>query len=162
MAPNPKRTGVVFGIENDVPQGVEARPNGASTTSGSAPAPCAGPERPARAASTIMTMEDIRLEGQAGRLGTVMTAVVVDGPAARNIACRRTSKSRRPSKRRGQLATVFADIPFGLPNEPTPVGGGSGASRAFSVQGYGLMSWYDLFTSRSVVGVGNVCRSTTS
>ena len=28
----------------------------------------------------IMTMEDIRLEGRAGRLGTVMTAVVVDGP----------------------------------------------------------------------------------
>ena len=28
----------------------------------------------------IMTMEDIRLEGRAGRLGKVMTAVVVDGP----------------------------------------------------------------------------------
>jgi len=27
-----------------------------------------------------MTMEDIRLEGRAGQLGAVMTAVVVDGP----------------------------------------------------------------------------------
>ncbi len=42
-----------------------------SRTSSGATCPCCG---------TIMTMEDIRLEGRAGRLGAVMTAVVVDGP----------------------------------------------------------------------------------
>jgi adenine-specific DNA methylase len=35
-----------------------------------------------------------------------------------------------------------------IPNEPTPVGGGSGAGRAFSVQKYGMNEWGDLFTSR--------------
>jgi hypothetical protein len=44
---------------------------GAGTMSRSgASCPCCG---------SIMTMEDIRLEGRAGRLGAVMTAVVVDG-----------------------------------------------------------------------------------
>ena len=35
-----------------------------------------------------------------------------------------------------------------VPDEPTPVGGGSGAGRAFSVQRYGMMQWGDLFTAR--------------
>jgi putative DNA methylase len=35
-----------------------------------------------------------------------------------------------------------------IPDEPTPVGGGSGAGRAFSVQKYGMMRWGDLFTAR--------------
>jgi putative DNA methylase len=42
-------------------------------------------------------------------------------------------------------------LPNGLsliPDEPTPAGGGSGASRAFSVQKYGMMTFGDLFTAR--------------
>lgn len=35
-----------------------------------------------------------------------------------------------------------------MPDEPTPVGGGRGAGRAFSVQKYGMMTFGDLFTSR--------------
>lgn len=35
-----------------------------------------------------------------------------------------------------------------VPNEPTPVGGGSGAGRAFSVRRYGMFQWGDLFTAR--------------
>ncbi|MCY3958692.1 MAG: DUF1156 domain-containing protein [Chloroflexi bacterium] len=35
-----------------------------------------------------------------------------------------------------------------VPDEPTPVGGGSGAGRAFSVQRYGMFQWGDLFTAR--------------
>ena len=35
-----------------------------------------------------------------------------------------------------------------VPDEPTPIGGGSGASRAFSVRRYGMSEWGDLFTSR--------------
>ena len=35
-----------------------------------------------------------------------------------------------------------------VPDEPTPVGGGSGAGRAFSVQRYGMRQWGDLFTAR--------------
>ena len=42
-------------------------------------------------------------------------------------------------------------LPNGLsavPDEPTPIGGGSGAGRAFSIQRYGMMRWGDLFTAR--------------
>jgi putative DNA methylase len=35
-----------------------------------------------------------------------------------------------------------------VPDEPTPLGGGSGAERAFSVRGYGLTRWGDLFNAR--------------
>lgn len=40
-----------------------------------------------------------------------------------------------------------------VPNEDTPRGGGSGASRAFSVQKYGMMSWGDLFTARQTIAL---------
>jgi len=43
-----------------------------------------------------------------------------------------------------------------VPDEPTPVGGGSGAGRAFSVQRYGMLQWGDLFTARQKVALGTV------
>ena len=81
----------------------------------------------------IMTMRDIRLEGKAARLGAVMTAVVVDGvkgkeyrlPTAHEIEVAQVSEER--------LQVLYADIPFGLPEEPLPSKAGIGASRAFSV-----------------------------
>ena len=48
-----------------------------------------------------------------------------------------------------------------VPDEPTPVGGGSGAGRAFSVQRYGMLQWGDLFTARqkvALVGLLDVVR----
>ena len=52
-------------------------------------------------------------------------------------------------------AAVFAAqqavrrLPRGaVPNEPTPIGGGSGAGRAFSVQKYGIKAFSDLFSDR--------------
>ena len=49
-----------------------------------------------------------------------------------------------------------------VPDEPTPVGGGSGAGRAFSVQRYGMLQWGDLFTARqkvALVALGNASDS---
>jgi adenine-specific DNA methylase len=40
-----------------------------------------------------------------------------------------------------------------VPDEPTPVGGGSGAGRAFNVQNYGMLEWGDLFTARQKVAL---------
>ena len=80
MEPKGDQTGVVFGVQSDVPHnGGNAaqrrehdRSIGAGTMSRTgATCPCCG---------AITTMEDIRFEGRAGRLGAVMTAVVVDGP----------------------------------------------------------------------------------
>jgi len=52
-----------------------------------------------------------------------------------------------------------------VPDEATPVGGGSGAGRAFSVHKYGMDTWGDLFTSRQKLALstlGNSCRSINS
>jgi len=107
-----------------------------------------------------MTTEDIRLEGQAGRLGAVMTAVVMDGPNSREYRVPTELEIHMAAESEKELSTIYTDIPFGLPNEPTPAGGGSGAGRAFSVQGYGMMTWKDLFTSRQLLSLGSFTRST--
>jgi len=45
-----------------------------------------------------------------------------------------------------------------LPDEPTPVGGGRGAGRAFSVHAYGMTRWADVFTARQLLSVSCLCR----
>jgi len=44
-----------------------------------------------------------------------------------------------------------------FPDEPTPLGGGSGAGRAFSVRKYGMTQWSDLFTSRQALTIWTIC-----
>lgn len=160
MKPKADGTGVTFGIDSDVSvQGGNAAQRrehdkriGTGTMSrAGAKCPCC---------SAIMTMQDIRLEGKAGRLGTIATAVVTESqtskayrlPTSHEIAC--------ASRAESAIEKVFADIPFGLPTEPTPAGGGSGAGRAFSIQGYGLMQWCDLFTSRQTQCLGVILGKT--
>ena len=95
MERNADGTGVVFGVESEVSQNggntaqrrEHDRRIGAGTMSRTgAKCPCCG---------AIMTMEDVRLEGRAGRLGAVMTAVVADGQKeARNTVYRRNMSVR--------------------------------------------------------------------
>lgn len=49
-------------------------------------------------------------------------------------------------KKRDELMDQWGIDP--VPDEPTPLGKGSGAERAFSVRNYGLDSWGDLFNAR--------------
>ncbi len=157
MKPNEEQTGVIFGVQTDVPQNggnaAQRRENdkrvGAGTMSRTgATCPCCG---------AIMTMEDIRLEGRAGRLAATMTAVVVDGPKGKD----KGKEYRLPTNHERavaevaeeQLQALYADIPFGLPEEQTPKAG-IGASRAFSVDGYGFDTWRKLFTNRQLLAVG--------
>jgi putative DNA methylase len=150
---------VRFSIQADVPtQGKTAAERaahdkriGAGTMSRSgATCPCCG---------MVMTTEDIRLEGQAGRLGAVMTTVVVDGDNGKEYRLPTAEEIERASEALAELPSLFADIPFGLPEEPTPKGG-SGASRAFSVDGYGFDQWYKLFTPRQLLALGTFVKHT--
>ena len=120
MAPNAESTGVVFGVEVDVPRG-EGNPArrrehdrrvGAGTMSRS------GVQCPL--CQAIMTMQDLRLDGRAGRLGEVMTAVVVDGPQGKEYRLPTELELQAARVEQADLDTLYADIPFGLPNEPTP------------------------------------------
>ena len=51
------------------------------------------------------------------------------------------------------LNETYSRIPFRLPTEPTPKAG-LGASRAFSVDGYGIDEWRKLFTTRQLLAIG--------
>jgi adenine-specific DNA methylase len=153
MAPNDARDGVVFSVRSGVPL-----PSGTITVRNASDKALAGGTMSRTGVKcpccpAVMTMEDLRYEGRNGHLGAVLTAVVVDGPNGKEY--------RRPTQHELDVAEVapqdidaaYADIPFGLPTEPTPKGGG-GAARAFSVGGYGLLKWADLFTSRQLLALG--------
>lgn len=157
MEPNADKNGVSFGVQNNVPltggNAAQRRENdkrisvGTMSRSGAA-CPCCG---------AIQTMEDIRLEGRAGRLGAVMTAVVVEG--YKNKEYRSPTEHETTVARDAESDTnaLFREIPFGLPDEATPKGGG-GAARAFSVDGYGLDRWWKLFNARQLLCLGTLVR----
>lgn len=159
MAPDPGKTGVVFGVENDVPvvgtNPAQRREHdkriGAGTMSRSgAKCPCC---------DSMLTMEDIRLEGRAGRLSAVMTSVVVNGDEGKRYRLPTEEEIRTAAEAEKEIDSVFGEVPFGLPNEPTPRGG-SGASRAFSVDGYGFDRWHKLFTPRQLLALGTFVKHT--
>ena len=117
MNPDPGGSGVVFGVQPGIPQNGgntaqrrehDKRIGGGTMSRTGATCPCCG---------AIMTMSDIRLEGRADRLGAVMTDMVVDGlkgkkyrlPAAHEIEVAQVTEER--------LQTLYADIPFGLPEQ---------------------------------------------
>jgi len=150
IEPKDDESGVEFGIERGVPKGVDrSLTNGTMSRSG-ATCPCCG---------TVMTKGDIRQEGQAGRIGSTMTAVIMGGQNGKEYRLP-TEEERIASKETSEkLEDVFNDIPFGLPEEETPEGG-KGASRAFSVRRYGLNQWKDLFTSRQLTALGTLVKYT--
>lgn len=157
IEPNAGRTGAVFGIQDEVPvkggNAAQRREHdkriGAGTMSRAGTwCPCC--QKPGQ---VIMTMEDIRLEGRAGRLGASMTAVVVDGQKGKEYRLPTEQEIHTAREADEAIPDLFTQIPFGLPEEPTPKSGG-GASRAFSVDGYGLDQWKKLFTSRQLLALG--------
>ena len=123
--------------------------------------PCSG-----RPGLIALTMDDLRRQGQQGLLGTQMTAVVVD--AGTSNGKRTFKRYRLPTDEElnaarveiEDLEEVFSDVPFGIPDEPTPAGGGSGASRAFSLHNYGMKKWRDLFTPRQLLALGTFVKHT--
>ena len=153
MVPNADHTAVIFDIELNVPVvgGNAAQKRAHDKQIGQGTMSRSGAQCPL--CGTIMTMEDIRLEGRAGRLGTVMTAVVVDGAKGKEYRLPMSEEIHMAEAAADELERVYADIPFGIPDEPTPKGG-SGASRAFSVDGYGFDKWSKLFTPRQLLAMG--------
>lgn len=119
--------------------------------------PCSG-----RPGVIALRMEDIRRQAQQGLLGTQMTVVVFEG----RIGKKTFKEYRLPVEAEITAAKVeqedmeaaFADVPYGLPTEPTPMGGGSGAARAFSLRRYALKEWHDLFSDRQLVALATMVK----
>ncbi|MEW6380196.1 MAG: DUF1156 domain-containing protein [bacterium] len=157
MEPNADQTGVVFGVETDVPTGegsaAQKREHdkqiGAGTMTGSG-------ARCLCCKAAIMTMEDIRLEGKAGRLGAIMTAVVVDGAKGKEYRIPTGEEIRLAAEAENEVERVFAEIPYGLPKEPLP----GKEALGFRVPLYGLDQWYKLFTPRQLLALGTFVKHT--
>lgn len=156
MEPNADMTGVVFGVENNVPiaggNAAQRRAHdkhiGAGTMSRSgAQCPCC---------PAIMEMGDIRFEGQAGRLGAMLTAVAVSSSDGKEYRLPTSYEISCAEEARNCLNTIFEEIPFGLPQEPLP----SKEALGFRVPLYGLDQWHKLFTPRQLIAIGIFIRQT--
>lgn len=156
MEPNRDGTGVIFEIKINVPakggNTAQRREHdkrlGAGTMSRSgAKCPCCG---------TIMTMEDIRLEGKAGRLHSQITAVVVDGQKGKEYRLPTEYEIHIALEADTAIRAVFSQIPFGLPEEPLP----SKEALGFRVPLYGFDQWKKLFTPRQLLTLGTFVKWT--
>jgi len=156
MGPNADKTGVIFGVPADVPPAkgnvaqrkeYDKRIGGGTMSSSGVICPCCG---------TIMKMEDIRLEGLAERLGTAMTAVVVDGQHGKEYRLPTEDENRLATEAEKELARVFSEFPFGLPEEPLP----AKETLGFRVPLYGFDKWCKLFTSRQLLALGTLVKYT--
>ena len=162
LTPKPDRSGIDFGVETDVPRvggnAAQRREHdkrlGAGTMSRSgARCPCCK--------TTIMSTEDIRLEGQDGRLGATMIAVVVSGARGKEYRLPEEAEIVGAEVPKEELEALYERIPFGLPTEaicaerPSPnARGASGLPR------YGLHQWRDVFSDRQILALGSFAHET--
>jgi len=144
MEPNADRTGLVYGIENNAPakggNAAQKREHdkrlGAGTMSSTGTkCPCCG---------TIMTMEDLRVEGKAHRLGFQMTAVAVEGQKTKEQRLPTDAEQRAPRFDSKDLEEGFRGVPHGPLNEPMP----NEDALGMRAPKYGLDSWSMMFTPR--------------
>ena len=85
-----------------------------------------------------------------------MTAVVVDGPRGKEYRLPTEHERATAEVTEDQLRAVFADIPFGLPEEPLA----SKEALGFRVPLYGFDTWRKLFTNRQLFALGVLVRAT--
>ena len=159
LMPREDGSGVEFGIETEVPRAGgnaaqrrehDRRLGAGSMSRSGARCPCC---------PTIMGLEDIRIEGQAGRLSTTMIAVVVNGTNGKEYRPAQAEELVAADVSQEDLDTLYSGIPFGLPIEaicaerPSPNSrGASGLPR------YGILSWKETFTDRQLLALGNFVR----
>jgi len=150
MEPKEDKAGVMFGIENDVPPkgGNAAQRREHDKRLGAGTMSRAGAKCPCCPA--IMTMEDMRVEGKAGRLGSVMTAVVVDTPSGKAYRLPTDYELSVATLDEEQIEAAFTGVPFGVPDEPTPKPGALG----MRVPLYGFDQWRKLFSPRQLMALG--------
>jgi len=157
MTPKPDKTGVIFGVRTDVPEEghnaaqrreADRRVAAGTMTRAGVTCPCCK--------ESIMTMQDLRLEGRAGRIGVVNTVVVVDGskdkeyrlPLSHELDCARRSEEA--------VKAVFAELPYGMPDEPMP----SKETLGFRAPLYGFTTWGSIFTKRQLLALGTFAKWT--
>lgn len=157
MDPNGDRTCVVFDVETNVPaRGAnnaakrehDKRIAAGTMTRSGVTCPCCG--------LPSMTMDDIRLEGRAGRLGTQMTAVMIEGPESREYRCPTPDERNVVADLSATLNRIYHDIPNGQVSEPLK----PESTRSISCDLYGIDSFGKVFTPRQQAALGQLVRIT--
>jgi len=155
MEPNPDNTGVVFGIETNVPakggNTAQRREHdkriGAGTMSKSgAKCPCC---------SATMTKKDLQVEGRADNIGLNMTAVIVEGRVTKEYRLPTAFEHQIASEASEGLSCVFEDLPGGIPDEPLQ----PNAKGDTWCIGYGKDIFRKLFTERQLLCLGTFART---
>ena len=146
---------IIFGVQDDVPRngGNAAQRREHDKRVGAGTMSRTGAACPS--CESIMTMEDIRYEGRNGRLGAVMTAVVVDGQKGKEYRLPADHERAAAEVTDKRLRALYSDIPFGLPEEPLP----SKEALGFRVPLYGFDTWCKLFTDRQLLALGEFVRA---
>jgi putative DNA methylase len=156
MEPNVDRTGVVFGVREDVPPAkgnatqrkeYDKHLGGGTMSRSGVTCPCC---------STVMTKEDIQQEGLKGRLSAVMTAIVVDGPNGKEYRLPTSEEIRLAAEAENELNQVFDQIPFGLPDEPLTL---DAKGNTWCIL-YGVNTFQKLFTPRQLLALGSFVKHT--
>ncbi|MBE7503146.1 MAG: DUF1156 domain-containing protein [Verrucomicrobiales bacterium] len=156
LRPKEDRTGVAFGIQQDVPKvggnAAQRREHDKRISAGTMSR--TGARCPVH--GNIIEMDVIRDEGKRGRLGMVLTAVALDGQTGKEF--------RLPTQFEIEIATgaertverVFEEVPFGVPHEALP----SKEALGFRVPLYGIDEWHKLYTRRQLLALGVFVKAT--
>lgn len=162
MQPNAERTGAVFGID------AEAKAQGGNAAQkreydkklGAGTMSRAGAKCPMPNCGTVMTPEDLRLEGRAGRFAAVITAVVVDSPMSKEYRLPTAYEIELAELAEREKDAAFKDVPYGLPTEPIPDGASrQGGGSPFTTPLYGLDEWQKLFNGRQAIALAELVKA---
>lgn len=148
MEPNTDKTGVVFGVEEDVPtkggnaaQRREHDRRLAAGTMSRAGAWCPCCQKPGQ---VIMTMEDIRLEGKSGRLDATLTAVVAQAPGCRHYRLPTNHEVAVAEIDHALILARMNRLPHGSIEEALE----PASHRSISCNLYGIDSFAKMFSAR--------------
>ena len=154
MEPDADQTGVVFGVQPDVPHNggnaAQRREHDKRTGAGTmsrtgATCPCCG---------AIMTMDDIRLEGQQERLGVQLIVIVTNGPGGKGYRVPEAQEIEASHVSTEELQSAFDQISGRIPDhrlEPA-------STRSISCQEYGLDNYSKLLSDRQKLFVATISR----
>jgi putative DNA methylase len=156
MEPRTDGTGVVFGVNANVPakggnvaqrREHDKRISAGTMSRSGAKCPCC---------PAIMTMEDLRVEGKAGNIGSTMTVAVVESHDGKAYRIPTAADLEMAIASDEQIAAAFTAVPFGIPDEPMP----SSDALGMRIPLYGFDRWGKLFTPRQLIALGTIVAAT--
>jgi len=148
---------ITFGVETDVPVrgGNPAQRREHDKRLGQATMSRSGAKCPH--CNTIMTTEDIRVAGRAGRLTTIPVACVVEGSKGKEYRQLTPAEKDAVEDAAARLGEQSGRLPNGVMDEELP----QGASRStggspFTVHIYGITRWNQMYAARQMFSLTEI------